>query len=190
MSLRDGPMPFMVTHAVWVGLVWVVIPVGNSIPFLPASYFLRKEMAGEDEQTKSDRQAFLAAQLPPRSSMWIVKPAVSGRGIGISVVRTKEEVLQVVNNDRLNQTFVVQEYLERPHILMKRKYDIRQFVLVCCTICVDSAISPPRSVWYPNPLHDPMTTFLLSPGHQPQSPDHLHQLRILLAIFCSGIQQG
>ena len=103
---------------------------GNSIPFLPASYFLRKEMAGEDEQTKSDRQAFLAAQLPPRSSMWIVKPAVSGRGIGISVVRTKEEVLQVVNNDRLNQTFVVQEYLERPHILMKRKYDIRQFVLV------------------------------------------------------------
>lgn len=61
------------------------------------------------------------------SNIWIVKPARLSRGRGIACYKNLVEIL-----DRTKQggQWVVQKYIENPLIIHKRKFDIRQWVLV------------------------------------------------------------
>jgi len=61
------------------------------------------------------------------SGHWIVKPYKQGGGNGIFVLDGAEELLQLV---RGQGKFIVQPYLETPHLLEGRKWDLRTYVLV------------------------------------------------------------
>lgn len=54
---------------------------------------------------------------------WILKPKNSSRGRGIEVVRDLADV-------PLDQKFMVQDYLDNPHLINDRKYVLRLYVLI------------------------------------------------------------
>jgi tubulin monoglycylase TTLL3/8 len=58
---------------------------------------------------------------------WIVKPASLSRGRGISCHCDLDSILQTVGNEGL---WVAQKYIENPLTLLRKKFDIRQWVLV------------------------------------------------------------
>lgn len=69
-------------------------------------------------------------------NVWIMKPSFSSRGIGVHCLNSIKEVF---SRGKKVQAKVVQKYVERPFllnlpgpngILEKRKFDIRQWVLV------------------------------------------------------------
>ncbi len=62
-----------------------------------------------------------AAQNPNKK--WILKPKNSSRGRGI-------EVVQDIANIPLNNKWMVQEYIDNPHVMNERKYVLRLYVLV------------------------------------------------------------
>ncbi|PHS27718.1 MAG: amylase [Robiginitomaculum sp.] len=62
-----------------------------------------------------------AVQNPEKS--WILKPKNSSRGRGI-------EVVQDIANIPLENTWMVQEYIDNPHVMNDRKYVLRLYVLI------------------------------------------------------------
>jgi len=65
---------------------------------------------------------------------WILKPKNSSRGRGIEVVRDLADV-------PLDQKFMVQDYLDNPHLINERKYVLRLYVLI-------SSVEPLRVYLY------------------------------------------
>ena len=65
---------------------------------------------------------------------WILKPKNSARGDGIEVVRDLADV-------PLNSRFMVQDYLDNPHLINERKYVLRLYVLI-------SSVEPLRAYLY------------------------------------------
>ncbi len=67
-------------------------------------------------------------------NIWILKPAGKSRGRGISVVQSLDDIVAHMikesdSRSRLNQ-WVIQKYIENPLVVSKRKFDIRQWVMV------------------------------------------------------------
>jgi len=65
---------------------------------------------------------------------WILKPKNSARGEGIEVVRDLADV-------PLDDRFMVQDYLDKPHLINERKYVLRLYVLI-------SSVEPLRVYLY------------------------------------------
>lgn len=69
-------------------------------------------------------------------NIWIVKPGeFTNRGNGITVCRTLEEVKSIVKNKKKLETggmrtYIVQEYLDRPFLYQRRKFDIRHYMMI------------------------------------------------------------
>lgn len=61
--------------------------------------------------------------------MWILKPGGKSRGRGIKCFRSYDKIMQHIKTTK-GRSFVVQKYIENPLILCKKKFDIRQWVLV------------------------------------------------------------
>ncbi|KAJ8979034.1 hypothetical protein NQ317_003137 [Molorchus minor] len=62
-------------------------------------------------------------------NIWILKPGNKCRGRGIQLVKHLSDVDKVMG---LKVKYVVQKYIERPLIIYKTKFDIRQWFLITC----------------------------------------------------------
>ncbi|KYB27443.1 Tubulin glycylase 3A-like Protein [Tribolium castaneum] len=60
-------------------------------------------------------------------NVWILKPGNKCRGRGIQLVKTIADVEKVMN---LKLKYVVQKYIEKPLLIHKTKFDIRQWFIV------------------------------------------------------------
>ncbi|XP_053960124.1 tubulin glycylase 3B [Anastrepha ludens] len=62
-------------------------------------------------------------------NLWILKPGYQCRGLGIIIRSSIEEILQwAINNPQ--RRYIAQKYLERPLLIHKTKFDIRQYMLL------------------------------------------------------------
>ena len=60
-------------------------------------------------------------------NVWVVKPTYSSRGRGIYCTNQLKDIIKVGKKE---QSKVVQKYIESPLLLKKKKFDLRQWVLV------------------------------------------------------------
>ncbi|GAM18993.1 hypothetical protein SAMD00019534_021680 [Acytostelium subglobosum LB1] len=62
------------------------------------------------------------------NNIWIAKPSSMARGVGIKIFNDANQLLQYTKEHE--HQFIAQKYVESPLLVMNRKFDIRQFVLV------------------------------------------------------------
>nr|XP_030737881.1 inactive polyglycylase TTLL10 isoform X2 [Globicephala melas] len=99
---------------------------------------------------RDEREAFftLFDALSAETQMWICKPTASNQGKGIFLLRNQEEVAalqaktQSIEDDpiyrkmpfRAPQARVVQRYIQNPLLLDGKKFDVRSYLLIACTM--------------------------------------------------------
>jgi len=74
----------------------------------------------------------------PGKNIWIIKPAGKSRGRGIKCMNDEQEILEYTT--RAESAWIVQKYIENPLIVERKKFDIRQWVIVSNT--------EPLTVWF------------------------------------------
>jgi tubulin polyglutamylase TTLL5 len=116
-----------------------------------------------------DRWRVEADAGPPR--LWIVKPPRGGQGQGISLVADPDEVPR-------EGGWVVQEYLDRPHLIDGRKYVLRVWVLVAsldpliCHLHTNGVFKMTSTLFTSDPTSvDDLTIHLTNPSVQAAHPD-------------------
>lgn len=81
-------------------------------------------------------KSFPQTKIEGTENVWIMKPSFSSRGIGVHCINSTKEAFM---RGMKMQAKVMQKYIERPFLLLlpgpanqleKRKFDIRQWVLV------------------------------------------------------------
>ncbi|XP_046402221.1 uncharacterized protein LOC124168144 isoform X2 [Ischnura elegans] len=79
-------------------------------------------------------------ELDGMNDLWILKPGAKSRGRGIQLINRLEMVNQRLTPAVIKETrYVIQKYIERPLLIHKTKFDIRQWFLVTS--------SYPLTVW-------------------------------------------
>lgn len=69
-------------------------------------------------------------------NFWIVKPGeYSNRGKGISVCSNLQEIkselsIVMITKKGNRRTYILQQYIDRPFLFKKRKFDIRCFMML------------------------------------------------------------
>lgn len=58
----------------------------------------------------------------------MLKPTYSGEGRGIIICHDEKEILQHINRDQ--EFYIIQKYIERPLLVYKTKFDIRQYFMI------------------------------------------------------------
>uniref|UniRef100_A0ACB8EEH1 Uncharacterized protein n=1 Tax=Sphaerodactylus townsendi TaxID=933632 RepID=A0ACB8EEH1_9SAUR len=95
---------------------------------------------------KDEKELFFETYSEPQ--IWICKPTGSNQGRGIFLLKSQEEVkhlqlrLQAIEEDpmykklpyRIPQPRIVQRYIDRPLLLVGKKFDVRSYLLIACTV--------------------------------------------------------
>lgn len=63
-------------------------------------------------------------------NIWILKPSNGRTGYGIKIFNDLKSILKEFSNNSKKLKYVIQKYIERPLLIFKTKFDIRQFFLV------------------------------------------------------------
>lgn len=103
---------------------------------LPVTFHIQNGV--EDPEFASFLRFFaeFEAANPKRKNVWIIKPGESSnRGNGIQVAGDINGVRDIVKNKDSHQngfkkTYIVQQYIDKPFLYNKRKFDIRCFMLM------------------------------------------------------------
>uniref|UniRef100_A0A8C5SUH5 Tubulin tyrosine ligase like 10 n=1 Tax=Laticauda laticaudata TaxID=8630 RepID=A0A8C5SUH5_LATLA len=96
--------------------------------------------------TKDEREIFFEIYKEPH--IWICKPTSSNQGRGIFLLKSQAEVrtlqakLQSTEDEptykklpyKLPQARIVQRYIDRPLLLEGKKFDVRSYLLIACTV--------------------------------------------------------
>ena len=108
----------------------------NLYNFLPSTYIVPTDSTNFENDFKKYRKA-----------IWIVKPVNMSRGRGVHILRGESEykfLLKKSLNLNISQ-FLISRYIDKPHIINKKKYDLRIYVLI-------ASFSPLRIYLYNNGL--------------------------------------
>lgn len=74
------------------------------------------------------RSLFPQYDMNGEKNIWIMKPSGLSRGRGIACISNLNELLHFI---KINSSqYIIQKYIENPLIMLQRKFDIRQWVLV------------------------------------------------------------
>ncbi|CAG9316942.1 TTLL8_2 [Blepharisma stoltei] len=105
---------------------------------IKALKFLQKKLSIEEKnQENADKQVEDCLRMLETDkqysihgtkNIWIVKPGFKSRGRDILLYRSLDDILEYTKNN----SWVIQKYIENPLIINKRKFDIRQWVLITC----------------------------------------------------------
>ena len=96
--------------------------------YIPSSYILPMDIDIFESELKKNKK-----------SVWIVKPVNMSRGRGIRLICGESEYQKIYinskktknkNNSNENNLILISRYLEKPHLLNNKKYDLRIYVLV------------------------------------------------------------
>ena len=93
--------------------------------YIPPTYILPLDTENFEIELKKNKKY-----------IWIVKPVNLSRGRGIHLLRGEEEYKKLYKNNRNKDTkdsnlqLLISRYLENPHLLNNKKYDLRIYVLV------------------------------------------------------------
>ena len=74
------------------------------------------------------RSKFPQMGIDGERNIWIVKPAGSSRGRGITLFKNLVEIIDLTK--QIETQYIVQKYIESSLIMKARKFDLRQWVLV------------------------------------------------------------
>ncbi|KAM3824269.1 inactive polyglycylase TTLL10 isoform 1-T1 [Vipera latastei] len=139
---------------------------------------------------KDEREIFFEMYKEPQ--IWICKPTSSNQGRGIFLLKSQAEVrslqakLQVTEDEtggykklpyKLPQARIVQRYIDRPLLLEGKKFDVRSYLLIACTV--------PYMVFFGHgyvrltclnydPKSDDLTSHLTNQYVQKKSPIYTH----------------
>ena len=92
-------------------------------PFIP---LIQTALKNYEE---NNPQAFIEGD----QNLWIIKPGAMSRGRGIGVYCNLKEIVDLLGPDLTviaNNKWVAQKYIERPLLVNRVKFDIRQWFMV------------------------------------------------------------
>ena len=96
--------------------------------YIPPSYILPMDIDNFESELKKNKK-----------SVWIVKPLNMSRGRGIRLICGESDYQKIYNNSKKtknknnsseNNLILISRYLDKPHLLNNKKYDLRIYVLV------------------------------------------------------------
>ena len=108
----------------------------NLYNFVPSTYIIPSDGKNFEFDFKKYRKA-----------IWIVKPVNMSRGRGVHILKGESEfrfLLKKSINLNISQ-FLISRYIDNPHLINKKKYDLRIYVLI-------TSFSPLRIYLYNNGL--------------------------------------
>ena len=95
----------------------------------------------------NDAEIFEKIYKKKKNVKWIVKPVNMSRGRGVHLLRDLAELKDLIKKSREENSIpdLISRYLDKPHLINKKKYDLRIYVLV-------ASFSPLRIYLYNNGL--------------------------------------
>ena len=89
--------------------------------FVPSTYIIPSDGRNFENSYKKNRKA-----------LWIVKPVNMSRGRGVHILKDEAEFKFLLKKSKsLNITqYLISRYIDKPHLINKKKYDLRIYVLV------------------------------------------------------------